>query len=142
VTGRHAAGKGRHRITETSDYIAFMLRVVNRYGERVGEDPAALAHLRDIEAALRDAVNLGIYTANKAPYRPYSIGEIGAILGVSKQAAHKRVGLGEAVHRRAEGARSAGGLVRLADVRAARAAALAGAGVQDRTGSERERSAI
>jgi hypothetical protein len=146
MTGRHArpgrlqAARSR-RVTETSDYVAMLTRIIYAYGYRVSEDPAALVHLRQIETALRDAVNLGIYGANKLGARPYSINEMGAILGVSKQAVHKRVQAGEDVFTRLEAARSAGALVRLGDVRQSRAAMLAAAGVDDRTGSVRELAA-
>lgn len=146
MTGRHARPgplqrRRERRVSESSDYAAMLIRVLYGYGYRVSEDPAALAHLREIEAALRDAVNLGIYGANKLGERPYSINELGAILGVSKQAIHKRARLGEEVFTRLEAARSAGALIRLADVRQSRAAALAEAGVTDKTGSEREQQA-
>lgn len=145
MPGKHAAPRRpqrrTRRDTETSEYAAMMIRVLYGYGQRIGTDPAALAHLRDIETALRDAVNLGVFTANRAGTRPYSINEMAAILGISKQGVHKRVRLGEDIYARLEAAKAGGALVRLADVRAARAAALAGAGVEDRTGSPRERQA-
>src|SRR5258707_5117259 len=118
MTGRHArpspAQRRREarRITETSDYAAMMIRVVYGYGARIGDDPAALAHLRGIEAALRDAVNMGIFTANTAGTRPYSLGEIAAILGITRQGIHKRGRLGEEAHVRPEAARAPGGAVR------------------------------
>jgi hypothetical protein len=118
-----------------------LMRMIYGYGVRVGEDPAGLAHLRDLEAAMRDAVNIGIYAANKLEDRPYSINEIAAILGVSKQAVHKRVQLGEQVFNRLEAAKASGAVIRLADMRAARAAVLGQAGVTDRTGSPRELTA-
>jgi hypothetical protein len=118
-----------------------LMRMIYGYGVRVGEDPAGLAHLRDLETAMRDAVNIGIYAANKLEDRPYSINEIAAILGVSKQAVHKRVQLGEQVFNRLEAAKASGAVIRLADMRAARAAVLGQAGVTDRTGSPRELTA-
>jgi hypothetical protein len=137
MTGKHARAK---RATETSDYVAALTRFLYAYGYRIGDDPAALAHLRDLEATLRDAVNLGTYLANKGPGH-YSINEQAAILGVTKQSLHARVKAGEQVHVRIEAARSRGPLVRLADLRAARAARLAAVDVADRTGSDRERIA-
>ena len=59
-------------------------------------------------------------------------------MGVSRQAIAKRIRLGEVVHVRLEVERTAGAVVRIADVRARRAAGLAAAGVKDRTGSPRE----
>ena len=135
MRGKHRARVARKRSTENSDYAAMLIRMIYGYGKRVGDDPAALAHLRDIEAALRDAVNLGIAWANKETDRPYSINEMAAILGVSKQAVHKRVQNGGEVLDRIESAQP---VVRLQDMRDARAAALRAAGVEDRTGSQRE----
>lgn len=146
MTGRHARPgrlqrRQERRQVEASEYVAMMVRIIYGFGYRVSEDPAALVHLREIEAALRDAVNVGIYGANKLGDRPYGINELGSILGVSKQAVHKRVRLGEEVYVRLEAARAGGAVVRLADVRQARARGLAGAGVADRTGSPRELAA-
>lgn len=142
MAGRHSRSVARRkRTTESSEYAAMLLRMIYGYGYRVGQDPAALAHLRDLEAAMKDAVNVGIYAANKLEDRPYSINEIAAIMGVSKQAIHKRVQLGEQVFLRLEAARASGAVVRLADLRAARAAVLGQAGVTDRTGSPRELTA-
>lgn len=115
-----------------------MMRIIIGYGERIGDDPVALTHLRDLEAVTRDAVNAGIYLANRSGERPYSINEIAAIMGISKQAVHKRVQLGEIVYARLEAARANGAVVRLADMRQTRAAILAAAGIPDRTGSPRE----
>lgn len=124
-------------MSETSDYVAFLKRALYGYGRRVGDDPAALVHLRELEDALRDAVNLGTYLANQGRDH-YSQNEQAAILGVSRQAIAKRIRLGEVVHVRLEVERTAGAVVRIADVRARRAAGLAAAGVKDRTGSPRE----
>jgi hypothetical protein len=129
-------GKHRQRTTETSDYVAMMTRILYGYGTRIAEDPAALASLRDLETTLKDAVNLGIYLANKGPGH-YSINEQAAILGVTKQAIHLRVQAGERVHTGIESARSRGALVRIADVRARRAARMARAGVVDLTAGRR-----
>lgn len=125
---------------ETSDYVAFLRRAIYGYGRRIGDDPAALVHLRELEDALRDAVNLGTYLAKKGRDH-YSQNEQAAILGVSRQAVAKRIGLGEAVHVRLEAERTTGAVVRIADVRARRTEGLAAAGIEDRTGSPRERRA-
>lgn len=122
---------------ETSDYVAFLKRAIYGYGRRIGDDPAALVHLREMEDALRDAVNLGAYLANQGRDH-YSQNEQARILGVTRQAMAKRIKLGEQVHVRQEAERTAGAVVRIADVRAQRAAGLAAAGVEDRTGSPRE----
>lgn len=136
MAGRFRRRRAR-RDVETSDYVAFLKRAIYGYGGRIGDDPAALVHLRELEDALRDAVNLGCYLANKGPDR-YSQNEQARILGVKRQAIAKRIGLGEQVHVRQEAAREDGAVVRIADVRARRAAGLAAAGIEDKTGSPRE----
>ena len=132
---------GKHRRdTETSDYVAFMTRVLIGYGDRIADDPAALVHFRDIETALRDNVNRGIFQANRSAAH-YSRGDMASILGVSEIAIMKRIRLGEVVYAAITAARGGGALVRIGDIRRARASALASAGVDDRTGSQRELSA-
>jgi hypothetical protein len=95
MTGLH---RRRKRTTTTDSYAAMLARMLRAYGSRIGTDPAAgLAHMRDLETAMTDAINLGIYEANKVG--GHSINELAAILGMSKQAVHKRVGLGEQLAR-------------------------------------------
>src|SRR5260370_19008145 len=137
MTGRHRAPRRPQRVTETSDYVAMMTRIITAYGDRIAGDPVALAHLRDLQATLADQVNRGIFEAN-ASSAHYSQNEMARILGVTRQAIAKRIGLGEEVYARTWQARGAGALVRIADVRGRRAELLADAGVQDRTGSALE----
>lgn len=135
---------GKHRArprTETSDYVAMLTRLLNAWGDRVAADPAALVHLGELTRLLADATNRGMFEANARP-GGYSQNDMAAILGVSRQAVAKRIGLGQVVYAAAQAARGAGPLVRLADVRRARAAGLASAGVSDLTGTERERRAV
>jgi hypothetical protein len=134
MTGRHRAPRHPKRITETSDYVAMMTRIIAAYGDRIAGDPVALAHLRDLQAVLADQVNRGIFEANQGQDR-YSQNEMAAILGVSRQAIAKRIALGADVYARTWEARGAGALVRIGDVRARRAELLAAADVEDRTGS-------
>jgi hypothetical protein len=42
MTGSQRARSGPHRITETSDYVAMMTRIITAYGDRIAADPAAL----------------------------------------------------------------------------------------------------
>lgn len=137
MTGKHRA---RPR-TETSDYVAMMTRLFSAWGDRVAADPAALVHMRDLERALSEATSRGIFEANQRP-GGYSQNEIARMMGVTRQAISKRVAHGQAVYAAAAAARGAGPLVRLADIRRARAAGLASAGVTDITGTERERRAV
>jgi hypothetical protein len=83
-------GSGPQRITETSDYVAMMTRIITAFGDRIAADPAALAHLRDLQDDLTDQVNRGIFEANKGQYH-YSQNEMAAVLGISRQAIAKRI---------------------------------------------------
>lgn len=144
MTGRHRRALQPRPKIETSAYVAMLQRMIYAYGQRIADDPAALAHFRELEATLRDAANLGIYGANKiadSHGSRYSINEMAAILGVSKQAVHHRVGLGAGVFAELEAARAAGPVVQLGDVRERRALALEQAGVEDKTGSPKELAA-
>lgn len=127
------------RQTETSEFVAFLTRAIAGYGTRIGDDPAALVHLRDVEQALRDAVNLGCFQANRGE-SAYSQYDMARILGVSQQAIQKRAKLGEALH--VTRLAATGALVRIGDIRRRRAELLAAAEVEDRTGTERERRAV
>lgn len=143
MAGRHEAGGARrkaHRRTETSDYVAMMRRIQAGWGDRVAEDPAALVHWAELVRGLTEETNRGIFEANRSAAH-YSLTDIAAILGLTKQAVSLRVRAGEAVYAARAEAAGAGPLVRLADVRARRAAGLRAAGVEDVTGSERERQA-
>jgi hypothetical protein len=99
-----------------------MTRIITAYGDRIAADPAALAHLRDLQQALADQVNRGIFEANRSAAH-YSQNEIAAILGISRQAVAKRIRLGEQAYSRTWQAGGAGALVRIADVRPPRRAA-------------------
>lgn len=138
MAGKHAATQRPKRLVETSDYVAFMTRSMVAWGDRIADDPAGLVHLRELESTLRDQTNRGIWEANRRGR--YSEREMGRILGVSHQAVHKRVGLGELVAAAVNAARGGGALIRLAEVRQRRARLLQAAGVEDKTGSERERT--
>jgi len=116
-----------------------MRRLIIAWGDRVAADPAALVHLAELTRELSDQTSRGIFEANRRG--GYSQNEIARMLGVTRQAIAKRITLGEAVYAAAQARAGAGPLVRLADIRRARAAGLASAGVPDRTGTERERRA-
>lgn len=139
MTGKHRAGgpERPRRVTETSDYVAFMTRVMIGWGDRIATDPVALVHLRELEATLTQQTNRGVWEANEAGQ--YSQNHMAAILGTSRQAVAKRIKLGQMGAAALAQARGAGALVRLGEVRARRQRLLAAAGVPDLTGSERER---
>lgn len=91
----------RKRPTGDGEYAAMLGRMITAYGKRVGADPAAaLPHLRELEQALTDNVNFGIWQANKVG--GHSVNQLADVLGVSKQAIFKRVTLGEQVARQRE----------------------------------------
>lgn len=139
MTGKHRAdGNGRpRRVTETSDYVAFLTRSLIAWGDRVAADPAALVHLRELTETLTQQTNRGIWEANQRGQ--YSQNHMASILGVTRQAIQKRIGLGQLAAAAVTQARGGGALVRLGEVRARRARLLAAADVPDLTGSERER---
>ncbi|WP_433242374.1 hypothetical protein [Actinomadura nitritigenes] len=148
MTGRYARNprppSRTARVTETSDYVAMLQRLLWGYARRIGDDAAALVHLRELEQTLRDATNYGMYLANQrgSNGQPgYSQNEQAAMLGVSRQAVAKRIKLGEEIHVSQQILTGRGAVVRIGDVRTQRAAGLAAAGVEDRTGSVRELAA-
>lgn len=134
--GRHRAG----RVVETSDYVAFMTRAMVAWGDRIASDPAALVHLRELEQTLAQQTNRGMWEANRR--EQYSQNHMASILGVSRQAVAKRIGLGELAAAAVTAARGGGALVRIGEVRSRRARLLAAANVPDLTGSERERGQL
>lgn len=139
MTGKHRAGgqERPRRVTETSDYVAFLTRGLIAWGDRIAADPAALVHLRELQETLVQQTNRGIWEANERG--AYSQNHMAAILGTSRQAIAKRISLGQLGAAALAQARGAGALVRLGEVRARRQRLLAAAGVPDLTGSERER---
>lgn len=134
--GRHRAG----RVVETSDYVGFMTRAMVAWGDRIASDPAALVHLRELEQTLAQQTNRGMWEANRRAQ--YSQNHMALILGVSRQAVAKRIGLGELAAAAVNAARGGGALVRIGEVRSRRARLLAAANVPDLTGSERERGQL
>lgn len=108
MTGRHSRDlvplrKRKKRETTDASYAGMLKRMHFGYAKRIGTDPDALEHLRGIEEAARDAVNLGIYFANqRTDGQAASLSAIGDVMGVSKQAIAKRVNLGREVADRLE----------------------------------------
>jgi hypothetical protein len=136
------AARRAARTTETSEYAAFVLRVIKSLGDRIADDPAMLAHIPAIQQAITDNINRGIYTANNKTWQPYSLAEMGRIMGCSYQAIQQRRTRGETVHVKLQATLAGGAVIRIADVRAQRAAALAAAHIDDITGSARERNIL
>lgn len=138
MTGKHRLPDRRKRTVENDDYAAMLHRMHLGLATRIAEDPTMLAHEDALKKSLFDAFNAGIAAANRKPDQPYSLAEIAAIAGVSRQAIHKRVRFGETVLAAVAAARARGGVVRLADIRATRTARLAEAGIPDRATSPKE----
>jgi hypothetical protein len=97
MTGLH---RKRKRTTSTEQYTAMLHRMISAYGTRIGEEPATgLAHLRELETALTDAANLGIYTALQSGQSPTILANM---LGASRPTIYKRAELGAEVARERE----------------------------------------
>lgn len=84
----------RRREIENTEFLAWAKRLIRRGGERIAEtgDPADLAELvalrAEIDAAITVAVR-GLREQTKADGEPWSWGQIGAELGISRQAAQQ-----------------------------------------------------
>lgn len=73
---------------ETPEYADMMVRLVRRYGARVGAgDPVDLTRLLEVKAMFDDAVRTAVRGQREAGF---TWGEIGEALGTSKQAALMR----------------------------------------------------
>jgi hypothetical protein len=82
--------KRRRPITENSDYAAFARRVLRAYSSRVGTgDVEALIHLVALSCDVDDAIQQAI---NGLRAVGYSWNEIGARLGITRQATQQRWG--------------------------------------------------
>jgi len=92
MTGTHR----RKRETSTDQYAAMLHRMLASYTRRIAADPGTgLPHLHALEAAMTDAMNLGIWQANQIG--GHSLNQLADVLGCSKQAVYKRVQLGKQV---------------------------------------------
>ena len=129
---RRSPLRRRKRVTETEDYVAMLLRMIYNLADRIAGDPAAAAHLEDLKAALGAAGNIGLWAANKTGDCPWSVNELALLTGKSKQAMHQQVQRGEQLAAALAELRARGAVVRIADLRATRAAALEAAGLEDR----------
>lgn len=143
MAGKHRADRGAQRRAprpvETSEFVAFATRIMVAWGDRIADDPAALVHLRELEATLQQQTNRGIFEANRGQAH-YSQSDMAKILGLtSRQAIAHRIKLGELAYAALIERRGGGALIRLGEVRGRRARLLEQAGLDDRTGSERER---
>ena len=142
MTENKQARRRSRQPVEASDYAAFVLRIAKGLGDRIGNDPAILAHVKEIQQAFSDNINRGIFVAKNKEWQPYTLAEMGRIYGCSYENVQQRASRGEAVHVALQAKLGKGALVRIADIRAQRAAALAAAHINDVTGSERECMAL
>jgi hypothetical protein len=82
--------KRRRRVTENDEYAAFLRRAIRAYSRRVASgDIDALAGMTGIAAELDQAIGKAV-TGLRA--QGYSWGDIGARLGITRQAAQQRWG--------------------------------------------------
>jgi hypothetical protein len=84
--------KRARRQVETSQFEAFVLRILRAYGRRVADgDIEALRGLAGLTAEVDAVTRLAVTELRKVPYS-YSWSEIADRLGVNKSAAHERYG--------------------------------------------------
>jgi hypothetical protein len=87
---RSLTPKRRRRITENDEYAAFLRRVIRAYSRRVATgDIDALTGMTTIAADLDQAIGQAVTGLRKAGY---SWADIGARLGITRQAAQQRWG--------------------------------------------------
>lgn len=118
----------RDRVTEPAELAANLARFFKRLEDHAADDPANLVYIDALSEALRETKLRAVARASRASREggDYSIGEIGRILGVSKQAVHQLAAKGKAL---LEAQRARLGVVSLRERRRAR---LAEAGVAER----------
>jgi len=118
----------RDRVTEPAELAANLSRFFKRLEDHAADDPANLVYIDALSEALRETKLRAVARASRASREggDYSIGEIGRILGVSKQAVHQLAAKGKAL---LEAQRARLGVVSLRERRRAR---LAEAGVAER----------
>lgn len=87
------------RITETSDYIAMMQRMIRSLETRAVDDPSVLAEVIMLAQRLAEVPNVVIARSAAAyatdPHKAPSAGEIGRLLGMAKQSVSERRKVGE-----------------------------------------------
>jgi hypothetical protein len=95
--GRHSAD----RVTENGDYVAMMQRMVRGLERRAIEDPSVLAEVIMLAQRLAEIPNVVIATSaarySLDPYASPSAGEIGRLLGMTKQSAADRRRIGDRI---------------------------------------------
>lgn len=121
----------RGRVTEPAELAAGLVRFFKRMEDHAADDPANLVLIDELSEALRETKLRAVARASRAAREggDYSIGEIGRILGVSKQAVHQLAAKGKAL---LEAQRARLGVVSLRERRRAR---LVEAGVAERRAS-------
>ena len=82
--------RSRRRVVENDEYAAFTRRVLAAYGRRVATgDVEALAPMLALSRSLDEAIGQAVIGLRQFGY---SWAEIGARLGLTKQAVHQRWG--------------------------------------------------
>lgn len=120
------------RVTENSEFLAMLWRMVRAAEYRTIEDPEMLTQIAAIAQRLAEVVNVAI-AVNAAryaqdPHRAASAAECGRAMGISKQSAGERRALGLAsILKRLGAAESASGVVRFSEAKREREARTAAA---------------
>jgi hypothetical protein len=83
--------KRARREVETSEFDAFVRRILRAYARRVAGDVEALRSLSQLSSEVDAVTRLAVAGLRKVPYA-YSWSEIADRLGVTKQTAHERYG--------------------------------------------------
>jgi DNA-directed RNA polymerase specialized sigma24 family protein len=88
-------GQKSERVIENSDYAGGLNRQIRNMGARASGDLDALGWLAGAVAHARDALAMAV---DGCRARGYSDGEIGAALGITRQAVGQRFGRKQDVH--------------------------------------------
>lgn len=145
MSGRHAARRPQElsqrpkRVTENDEFGVVCVRMLKAMGVRCGTDPGALVYVEEIDQAWTDAKNLAYFMANKV--YGYSQNEIARITGRTRQSIQQRIRSGEAVHNQITVAAGGAPLIRIGDLRAARAERYLQAELEDATAGPKQAEA-
>ena len=83
---------GNRPTVENNDFARFAARILRAHGRRVADgDVAGLADLVALRSELEDAIANAVTGLRSAPWS-YSWGQIGDVLGTTRQAAQQRYG--------------------------------------------------
>jgi len=93
------------RVAENGDYAPYVVRLIDRMGKRASDDLAALGWLAGAVTHARTALALAV---DGCRAQGYSDAEIGAALGITRQAVGQRFGRKREVYTGSAGTGAAG----------------------------------